>query len=121
MKRALILTLLLTIFTTSYSCGQQKDKEYLLNKDSFEKVIEQKNTQLVDVRTPKEFKEGTIDNAENVDFLSEDFLDNMQKYNKEEPIYIFCKSGKRSAKARQALLDNGFKAVYELDGGYTIW
>ena len=41
--------------------------------------------------------------------------------NKDEPVYIFCRSGNRSQKARQIMLEHGFTQVYDLDGGYNAW
>lgn len=122
MKKHNVLILLFIVMLSVSFTGYSQDKaNHLLNNSSFQQVIEQTEVQLIDVRTPKEFSEGTIEYAKNIDFLGENFLEQTKNLSKDKPLYIFCKSGKRSEKARNLLLENGFKEVYELEGGYTKW
>lgn len=76
---------------------------------------------IVDVRTAQEYANGAIANSENHDVLNGDFEANMQDWNKEEPIYIYCAKGGRSSKAAKMLQDQGFNKIIELKGGYTSW
>ncbi|MCC9044063.1 rhodanese-like domain-containing protein [Myroides sp. M-43] len=122
MKNHNVLILLFIVMLSVSFTGYSQDKSnHLLNNSSFQQVIEKTEVQLIDVRTPKEFSEGTIEYAKNMDFLGENFLEQTKDLSKDKPLYIFCKSGKRSEKARNLLLQNGFKEVYELEGGYTKW
>ncbi len=78
--------------------------------------------QLVDVRTPKEYGDGTIETAGNVNFFDSDFGRQMlEATDKEQPIYIFCRTGRRSANAAKKLKTLGFKDIYDLKGGYLAW
>ena len=79
------------------------------------------DAQLIDVRTPEEFEEGHIANALNIDFFSDNFLQNMEKLDKEKPVVLYCKSGNRSNKSVQKLKDSGFSKIYDVDGGITEW
>ncbi len=45
----------------------------------------------------------------------------MNKLNKDEPLYIYCRSGNRSGKAASKLKELGFKEVYDLQGGVLDW
>ncbi|MTG97449.1 rhodanese-like domain-containing protein [Myroides albus] len=121
MIKTLFLTVMLSSLSLSASYAQENNDKFLLNKESFEVISKDNKSNVIDVRTAKEFSEGSIGEAKNIDFLKEDFIDQMKQFDKQEPIYIFCKSGKRSAKAKQALVNEGFLQVYELDGGYTKW
>lgn len=112
------LILFMGIF--SVACAQEK-QDHLLSNESFKEVIESKEVQLIDVRTEKEFNEGTIEYAKNIDVLGDSFIEEASKLDKSQPVYIFCKSGKRSAKARNILLEEGFENVYELKEGYSKW
>ena len=49
---------------------------------------------LIDVRTPKEFKEGHIEEALNISVLSVDFKEKINELPKEALVYIYCRSGK---------------------------
>ena len=71
---------------------------------------------LVDVRTKEEFILGHIPNAINipVDELSDDIAE------KDTKIYVYCRSGNRSATAKNNLLKMGFTNVEDL-GGIHQW
>ena len=85
-------------------------------------LSEQTDIQLFDVRTPKEFGEGSIDQAVNINFFDSDFGNQMMDAaDKEQPVYIFCRSGRRSAGASEKLKDLGFKKIYDLKGGFLAW
>ena len=90
---------------------------------TFKKIIEQPNVQLVDARTAKEYNEGHIGNAINIDVLAEDFIPKAtQLLKKEKPIAVYCRSGKRSTIAAEKLAAAGFSGpIYNLTGGYLAY
>ena len=74
------------------------------------------------VRTPKEFNESHIEGAVNVDFYQEDVLNSFFKsLDNTKPVYIYCRSGNRSRKTSDKLIDKGFIEIYDLKGGYLNW
>lgn len=77
--------------------------------------------QLIDIRTPREFKSGYIKGAVNINFFDSDFTGQMLKLNKEKEIYIYCRSGNRTGKAANKLKDQGFTKIYDLQGGILNW
>jgi rhodanese-related sulfurtransferase len=85
------------------------------------KELLKEDIQLVDVRTPKEYEEGHIENALNIDVTDDSFVKNIQQLNKEKPVMVYCRSGHRSARAAQILKEQGFKKIYNLDGGFMAW
>lgn len=104
----------------SYLFGSKTNKNNaitLLNSSDFKNKTEHKNVQLVDVRTPNEYKNGHIKNAINIDFFSRDFISNFDKLNKDEAIYVYCRSGSRSRKSSNKLASVGFTKIYDLKGG----
>ena len=101
---------------------QQNDAIEILDKSSFKTAVNSKNVQLVDVRTANEFNGGHIKNAKNIDFFNQnDFVKKINKFNKEEPIYLYCRSGNRSQKAARKLDGLGFEKIFDLKGGYMNW
>lgn len=116
----IILTAIVLIFSFFKVSAQEVNTKKVVNPTVFESQIATKKVQLIDVRTPKEYKEGTILNATNIDFLAEDFSKNIEKLDKKQPVYIFCQSGKRSAAAATKLQEAGFDVI-ELAGGYKAW
>jgi rhodanese-related sulfurtransferase len=98
------------------------DKFEILDKKAFKEVIQQRNIQLVDVRTPREFNSGHINKAINIDlFQASNFKFAFEKLDRKRPLYLYCRSGSRSKKAAQKVLDMGFEKVYDLKGGYMHW
>ena len=74
---------------------------------------------LLDVRTEEEFLEGYIEGAilipyDEIDSRGEELT------NKTATILVYCRSGRRSAIAAQALVDMGFANVYDF-GGIIDW
>lgn len=77
--------------------------------------------QIIDVRTPEEFQSGHIAAAKNINLYDQDFKAQLEKLNKQEPVFVYCKVGGRSAKAAKILNELGFVNIYDLDGGMMSW
>lgn len=90
------------------------------NTPDFKSKIEGKNVQLVDVRTPKEYKNGHIPKAKNINIYDDDFVQQAAVLDKSEPVYVYCRSGVRSMKAANKLKNAGYK-VYNLNDGIKGW
>ena len=94
----------------------------LLKAHELKRILENDtDIQLVDVRTAFEFKQEKISTAKNIDYMSRNFIDKFKTYDKSKSLYIYCRSGARSAKAANALAKEGFIRVYDLDGGIVEW
>lgn len=120
MKQVTIFFFLLTFAFTS--CNETlKSEAKVVSPKEMQALLELDNVQLVDVRTPEEYQEGFIKNAQNIDFLSPTFLDDIKKLDKEKPVMLYCRSGGRSAKCGKKLIEAGFVKVYDLDGGISEW
>ncbi len=85
------------------------------------KVYSNIDVQLIDVRTPEEFNSGHIENAINFNYFSEDFKDSISLLQTNVPVYIYCRSGKRSSKSVEAFKTVGFDSIYQLKGGLLNW
>lgn len=80
----------------------------------------QADAELIDVRTPLEFREVHADNACNVPLDRLDPKEVMKERNG-ETLYVICKSGARGAKAQQKFLDAGYENVINVEGGTDAW
>ncbi|RKS13454.1 thioredoxin domain-containing protein [Flavobacterium sp. 120] len=105
------------------SCNGQNSKEIktIDSKAFAEKIATTQNPQILDVRTPEEFTSDHIDNAKNINWLGTTFVANVEKLDKSQPVFVYCKSGGRSQKAAEKLNELGFKTIYQLDGGMLKW
>lgn len=113
MKNLFIVAVILLI---NSGCSQIKGKHITEVSQS-----ELDNVFLVDVRTPDEFNAGHLDNALNIDWLGDSFPAEFEKIEKNQTIYLYCRSGKRSADATKFLDSLGYKNVVNLEGGYIAW
>lgn len=73
---------------------------------------------LLDVRTPEEFASGHISGAININV--DELPNRLSEVPKDEPIVVYCRSGRRSAIAAQLLSDAGYTPIYDL-GGIVDW
>jgi len=126
MKPLKIIPFLLFIFFVLISCGQNgenaKGKDAAIQKinvDDFRLATE--NSVIIDVRTPGEYESGHIKNAININVSDSNFQEKIAQLNKNEKVYVYCKIGSRSNKAANILVKNGFKQVYDLNGGIISW
>lgn len=105
------------------SCNGQNSKEIktIDSKAFAEKIAATPNPQILDVRTPEEFTSDHIDNAKNINWLGNTFVSDVEKLDKSQPVFVYCKSGGRSQKAAEKLNQLGFKTIYQLDGGMLKW
>lgn len=79
------------------------------------------NIQLLDVRSRDEYDDGHIGVAQLIDVNDEDFVDRaLAVLDMQRPVAVYCRSGRRSARAARLLVDKGFK-VTNLDGGVMAW
>lgn len=103
------------------SCQAQHNTN--LNATEFETAIQNKESiQLLDVRTPGEYKSGHIANALLADWNDKDeFNRRIAFIDKKKPLYIYCLAGGRSAAAAAKLRSMGYEQVYELKGGTNAW
>lgn len=85
------------------------------------KQLKSEGIVVVDIRTPQEYNQGHIPGVTHIDFRGNDFLANMDQFDKSKPIIIHCASGGRSATASSQLLKAGFTTIYDYSGGFSDW
>lgn len=105
------------------SCNGQSNKNFeTIPATAFAKKIKTtQNPQILDVRSPEEFANEHIDKAINVNWNGVDFEGKVSSYEKSKPVFVYCMSGGRSAKASEKLNEMGFTQVFNLDGGILKW
>ena len=118
MKKLIMIAVCMGFAASTYAQKAKPAKDISVAK--LERKMS-KNIQLVDVRTAKEFKDGHIGNAVNIDVNSKEFISNIQQLDKNKKVYVYCRTGKRSAMAAKKLDSLGFKKIYNLPVGIVGW
>jgi len=109
---------------TCFSCNtsvSQEQTSHVLSPQTFKKMMEDDNVVVLDVRTPGEVAEGVIGKPTIINFQDADFEARLTTLDKTKTYLVYCKAGGRSSRAKAILDSNGFKDVYDLDGGITAW
>ena len=112
----------LLVMLAFFNCKKSQTEEIqLISSAELKEISKIEGVQLVDVRTPGEYKEGHIPNALNIDFLDKNFQKNIQQLDKTKPVIVYCQRGGRSAKCASQLIAAGFVKIYDLDHGFSEW
>lgn len=127
MKKVVLFVLLAILLV---SCNQTKEEpiskaeeiiyQTISPKEAKEQLDADEAILLLDVRTKEEYDSGHIVGAE---LLTLDFIEDEAETlytDKEQIIYVYCRSGNRSKTATKLLNDLGYKNVYDL-GGIMNW
>ncbi len=101
---------------------QQKGVDFKsLSVEEFADVIAAPDVQRLDVRTVAEYTEGRIPGSLNINVLDPLFAQMADSLlQKDQPVALYCRSGRRSKKAAEILSQAGYE-VYELDSGFNGW
>jgi rhodanese-related sulfurtransferase len=80
-------------------------------------------TDLIDVRTPVEFRELHAVGARNVplDQLDPATVMQSRQGSTSEPLYVICRAGSRGRQACEMFLKAGYSNVVNVDGGTLAW
>jgi thioredoxin 1 len=106
-------------FLMLVACAESKTEAVLSPQEFDTKYKATANAILLDVRTVEEVANGKIASAKNIvwDDAFSAKLDTLAH----QPLFVYCGSGIRSAKAAKILKEKGYEEVYELEGGMKAW
>ena len=92
-----------------------------VNVDEFQTYIADASVQLLDVRSQDEYDDGHIAGATLVDVNDSTFVERaVAVLDKKRPVAVYCRSGRRSARAALLLCEQGYQ-VTNLAGGIIAW
>lgn len=122
-----IKSLILFLFISAGAFAQQAHHTYTQKSPNKIKVdqqtskkilkeVEQGKAYLVDVRTPEEYKEKHLKNAQNINIKSTDFAEKIAKLDKNRKVYLYCRSGNRSGQATDSLVSLGYHSSFNIGG-----
>jgi rhodanese-related sulfurtransferase len=104
------------VFNTFFTNGYEK----LDQATAYAELQSDQSIQLVDVREPSEFNAGYIEGAQLIPLgtIETDF--EVAIPDKDAKIFVYCRSGNRSAQAAKKLVDLGYTHVFDI-GGILDW
>ncbi|HRO47357.1 thioredoxin domain-containing protein [Agriterribacter sp.] len=122
MRKSFLLQTVFALFSSLTIFAQGESGVKLLPAKAFAQGLDSAaHKQVIDVRTPEEFQSGHIAAAKNINIYDADFKARLEKLNKAQPVFVYCKGGGRSAEAAKILNELGFTNIYDLQGGIMAW
>jgi len=79
----------------------------------------QPSVPVIDVRTPMEFAEVHVPQARSIPF--DELKPGSLQLQKDQPVYLLCRSGQRAAKAAEKFAKEGFAQPIVVAGGTLAW
>lgn len=116
-----ILIISAILFHSCSNFQTEASKTSLSPKEFAQKIKEQPDAQIIDVRTPEEFAKGHLHSAKNINWNGNDFDRQIEKLDKSKPVFVYCLSGNRSSAAARHMRSKGFEEVYHLKSGIIGW
>ena len=81
--------------------------------------VNDKDAQLVDVRTPNEYSKGSLAGAVNIP--AADLVSRIDTLDKNRPVILVTQNGRRAQQELKQFKSKGFSDVYVLEGGLVAW
>ncbi|MFC2010438.1 rhodanese-like domain-containing protein [Chloroflexota bacterium] len=121
----LVISLLLVFGAAmAIGCSKGAQIEDVSAQDAYSLIQDNRDNPdfvLIDVRTPKEFAEGHIEGAVNIDYNSGSFREEIDKLDRGKIYLIHCRSGRRSQGALGIMMELEFTKIYHMTGGMIEW
>lgn len=104
-----------------FGFGKQTKKFKNIDAKAFQELMKDRDTVVLDVRTPAEKADGVISGYEMINFMSPEFPNQVAQLDKNKRYLVYCRSGARSSQACHTMAEMGFKNTYNLVGGIKAW
>ena len=91
------------------------------SKEAYGLIKADSNIAILDVRTAKEFADGHVAGAVNIDVNQTDFAQKIDELDRSKTYIVYCRSGRRSSKAVSIMASKGFKNLYNVSDGFVGW
>lgn len=91
------------------------------SKEAYGLIKADSNIAILDVRTAKEFADGHVAEAVNIDVNQADFAQKIDQLDRSKTYIVYCRSGRRSSKAVGIMATKGFKNLYNVSDGFVGW
>ena len=101
--------------------NQVKDLSALEANALIQENTDNPDFSIIDVRTPEEYKEGHLKGAVNINLNSETFREDIAQLDRSKTYLIYCRSGRRSARAVRIMQKLEFTNIIHMVNGIIEW
>lgn len=123
MKKYIFQILSLIVFIScNTSANSQVAKVLDIDAKQYQEMVKDSNTVVIDVRTEQEIAEGIIPGASKfINVNGPNFETEILQLDSTKTYIVYCRSGARSSRAANIMVNKGFKNVCNLNGGISSW
>ena len=117
-----LLTLIFSLLMFVSACEPGTDADGGITQLSVTEAdaqLRSRDAQFIDVRTEEEYASGRALGAKN--FPLDKLEDQMHDLDKSQPVYVICRTGRRSQEGSEILQKAGFEKIYNINGGTSEW
>ena len=94
-------------------------EERFVSQESFQKLADEADTVMIDIREPEEYRSGHIPGASSTPLRM--LAESWKELPQDRTILLVCRSGRRSSRALHMLEDVGLTKIFALQGGVLAW
>jgi phage shock protein E len=122
--RNVSLMVALLALVMAVACGASTDADLplevkVITVSEAKPLVDAAYSQFIDVRTSDEYKEGHAPRTRNIPL--DTLVSNLDLIERNEPVYIICRTDNRSREAAKVLTQYGFKKPIIVKGGTDAW
>jgi rhodanese-related sulfurtransferase len=121
LRLAALSALVLAWFGGAKALAQTTKPVKQIDIEQFDKLRREKNNVVLDVRTAREFDQGHVPGAVNIDISDPQFKKKVEALDKSKTYLVHCAKGVRSARATKMMSPLGFGEVLDYHGGFDEW
>lgn len=111
----------LSLICALYACQAQPEQAPISAQEAYQLIGQSPQLVVLDVRSPAEYAEGHLEQAQNIDFNGPDFEQQIKTLDPNGNYLVYCARGTRSAKSIEQMKKAGFQHVYDMEGGMSAW
>jgi rhodanese-related sulfurtransferase len=104
-----------------FKAGPGRVCRNLSAKEAHAWLREHPETQVLDVRSAREFSGGALPGAVNIAIRDDDFPAKAGALDRTRPLLVYCAGGFRSRRAVETLKHLGFENIRHIHRGYMSW
>lgn len=90
-----------------------------LSPERVESMARSGQALVVDVREGSEYRSGHIPRSKHISLGQ--LLQRLREVPKDKTVVVVCRSGSRSSRAAEMLMEAGYRNVYNMSGGMQRW
>ena len=114
-----VILAIIVIFTRMHDTALEPSVLFISSSEANEKINEHQDAFILDVRTREEFGASRVPGSINIPYTMIEAMKDLLPENRQNPIFVYCRTGRRARFAANELLDLGYTNIIVFPGMNT--